>query len=226
MEVTDAFNLGDWEGIDTLTGFGAGLTKNILSLDWPSVRTQNLLAVTYTLSKKPPRSDQQVVFHGTSGVDVLRNADALPRARIVHRIETASSLTELRTRLNDASFDARSTVVMLGAVPSLQSCPGKELAHISKRTANSVEIDAKLACRGMLILADTWYPGWIATIDGRPAPIDQAYLALRGVVLEQGDHRVEFHYQPAAALIGAVMSAIGILGACALALWDRRSRLP
>jgi uncharacterized membrane protein YfhO len=82
-------------------------------------------------------------------------------------------------------------------------------------------IDAKVACLGMLILADTWYPGWIATIDGRPAPIHQAYLALRGVVLERGDHRVEFHYQPASALIGAVMSAVGILGACMLALWER-----
>jgi hypothetical protein len=220
-EVTGIFNLGDWEGIDTLTGFGAGLTKNILALDWQAVRTQNLLAITYSLSKQPPRPDQKVVFGGASGISVLRNADALPRARIVHRIESATSVKELRTRLDDASFDARSTAVMLGPVPSLQSCAGEEQAHISERSANSVVIDARVACLGMLILADTWYPGWIATVDGRPEPIHQANLALRGVVLEQGDHRIEFHYQPASALIGAAMSAVGILGACGLALWDR-----
>ena len=221
MEVTDSFNLGDWEGIDTLTGFGAGLTQNILSIDWPSIRGQNLLAVAYSLSKQPPRSDQQVVFRGTSGISVLRNVDALPRARIVHRIEQTSSVKDGEKRLQNVSFDARDTVLLFGPVPALQSCAGDEPAHISKRTANTVEMDVKLACRGMLILADTWYPGWIATIDGRPAPIYQAYLALRGVVLEQGDHHVEFRYQPASALIGALMSAIGILGACALALWDR-----
>jgi hypothetical protein len=220
-EVTGFFNLGDWEGIDTLTGFGAGLTKNILALDWQPVRTQNLLAITYSLSKQTPRPDQQVVFRGASGISVLRNADALPRARIVHQIESASSVKDLRTRLADASFDARSTVVMLGPAPSLQSCSGAEQAHISQRNANSIVIDAKVACLGMLILADTWYPGWIATTDGRPAPIHQAYFALRGVVLERGDHRVEFHYQPASALIGALTSAVGILGACLLALWDR-----
>ncbi len=220
-EVTGIFNLGDWEGIDTLTGFGAGLTKNIRALDWQAVRTQNLLAITYSLSKQLPRSDQQVVFRGANGISVLRNADALPRARIVHKIESATSVKDLRTRLGDTSFDGRSTVVMLGPAPSLQSCAGEEQARISRRSANSVVIDAKAACRGMLILADTWYPGWMATIDGHPAAIQQAYLALRGVVLEQGDHRVEFHYEPASALIGAVMSAVGILGAGMLALLER-----
>ena len=222
MEVTQGFNLGDWEGIDSLTGFGAGVTKNLHALDWPSVRTQNLLAVGFTLSKQPPRSDQQLVFRDENGVSIFRNVDALPRARIVHRIEKASSAKEVETRVNDASFDARGTALMLDSPPSLQSCAAEEQAHISKRTANSVIIEARLACRGMLILADVWYPGWTATVDGNSTPIYQVYSALRGVVMEPGDHHLEFHYRPASVLIGAVMSSIGILGACALALWDRR----
>lgn len=221
MEVTNGFNFSDWEGIDTLTGYGAGITKNLFSLDWPSVRTQNLLAVGYSLSKQPPRSDQQVVFRDPNGVSVLRNVDALPRARIVHRIETVSSAKEVATRVNDPSFDARNAVLLTAPAPALQTCSGDEQARISKRTANSVIIEARLACRGMLILADTWYPGWTATVDGRPAAIYQAYFALRGVVLEEGQHHLEFHYRPASALLGAAMSALGILGACALALWGR-----
>lgn len=217
LEVTDAFRLGDWESVDTLTGFGAGVTRNIFQLDWPSVRTENLLAVDYALSKKPPRADQQVVFRGASGISVLKNMEALPRARITHRVETASSVKELAVRVNDASFDARNTVLLIGSAPALQSCPGDEQARISRRTANSVAIDARLACRGMLILADTWYPGWIATVDGRPATIYQAYSALRGVVLESGGHHIEFHYRPASAWLGAAMSAAGVLGACLLA---------
>jgi hypothetical protein len=31
--VTDAFNLGDWDGIETLNGFGAGVTANTFSID-------------------------------------------------------------------------------------------------------------------------------------------------------------------------------------------------
>jgi hypothetical protein len=222
MEVSGAFNFGEWEGIDTLYGFGAGVTKNLFSLDWPSARTQNLLAVGYTLSKQPPRPDQQVAFQSAAGFTVLRNSDALPRARIVHRIHQAASAEEVRVRVDDASFDTRNVALMLGSPPQVQSCSGDEQARITRATANSVTIDAQLACTGMLVLADTWYPGWIATVDGHSVPIYQVYSALRGVIVQNGEHRVEFHYRPVSALIGALLSAIGILGACALALWNRR----
>jgi len=221
-EAMGAFNFGDWEGIDTLSGFGAGVTSNFLSLNWPSARGQNLLGVSYTLTTQAQRADQQLVFRGASGVNVLKNVDAFPRAWMVHRIVQASSLDDLRTRLDDPAFDARSTGLLLESGPSVQSCTGDEVAQISQRSANSVVIDTWLNCPGMLILSDVWYPGWVAHVDGAPAHIYQPYSALRGVALEQGRHRVEFHYRPASALVGAVMSILGILGACAIAFWERR----
>ena len=221
-EAMGAFNFGDWEGIDTLSGFGAGVTANFLSLNWPSARTQNLLGVSYTLTKQDQRADQQLVFRGASGVNVLKNVDAFPRTWIVHRIVQAASLENLRTRLDDPAFDARSTGLMLESVPSVQSCAGDELAQIFERGANSVVIDTRLNCKGMLILSDVWYPGWVAHVDGAPARIYQPYSALRGVVVDRGRHRVEFHYRPTSALVGVVMSILGIVGACAVAFWERR----
>jgi hypothetical protein len=220
-DATGAFNLGDWEGIDALSGFGAGVTRNVFSLDWLSVQTQNLLAVGYSLSTQPPRPDQQLVFRGSNGVNVLKNLNALPRAWIVHRIDQAPSFAVLRARVDDASFDTRNTALMLNAPPALHFCTGDEQAHILWHSANTVVIDARLDCRGMLILADTWYPGWIATVDGGRVPIYEVFSALRGVVMDRGQHRLEFRYRPASALIGAIFSASGILGACAAALWDR-----
>lgn len=220
-DATGAFNFGDWEGIDALYGFGAGVTRNLFSLDWLSAQTQNLLAVGYSLSKQPPRPDQQVAFRGSNGVNVLKNLNALPRAWIVHRIDRSPSFTDLRARVDDASFNARNTALMLASPPAVESCTGDERAQISSRSANTVVIDARLACRGMLILADTWYPGWIATVDGGSVPIYEVFSALRGVAMDQGQHRLEFRYRPVSALIGAILSAIGILGACAVALWDR-----
>jgi hypothetical protein len=225
LDATGAFNFGDWEGIDALYGFGAGVTQNVFSLDWPSAQTQNLLAIGYSLSKQPPRPDQQVVFRGGNGVNVLKNLNALPRAWIVHRIDQSPSFADLRARVDDVSFDARTTALMLSPPPPLHSCTGNERAQISSRSANTVVIDAQLACRGMLILADTWYPGWIATVDGAQVPIYEVFSALRGVVMDPGQHRLEFHYRPVSALIGALLSAIGILGACAIVLWDRNRNL-
>ena len=46
------------------------------------------------------------------------------------------------------------------------------------------------------MLADTWFPGWKATVDGRSAPIVRTDQLLRGVVLPAGAHTVEFTYVP------------------------------
>jgi hypothetical protein len=220
----EPFNFGDWEGIDMLTGFGAGVTANILGLEWPGIRTQNLLAVEYAVTKHAPRADQEVVFRGRSGVSVLKNRDALSRVRVVHRIEHAASIDEVHIRLGDPAFDGVHTAIMVAAPPALTECGGTENAAVVSRSANAVNIRAELTCRGMLVLAETWYPGWRVKVDGKYAPIYQPYAALRGVVLEAGTHRVEFRYRPASAWIGAISSLIGIFGACMVALVVARPR--
>jgi len=223
-EATDAFNFGDWEGLDTLSGFGAGVTSNLFSISWPTVPVQNLLGVGYSFSKHDPRPDQQLVFRDPSGFNIYKNLNAFPRAWIVHRAERASSLDTLNARTLDAAFDAHRSVLLLDPPPDLQSCAETEPVRVNWRTANTVGLSARPSCRGMLIVSDTWYPGWSAAVDGRNVPVYQAYSALRGVVLEAGPHHIEFRYRPASALIGGLMSMIGILCACGLAVWERRRR--
>ena len=41
---------------------------------------------------------------------------------------------------------------------------------------------------GMLVLAETWYPGWQATVDGHPTEVIKANGVLRGVCLPAGQH--------------------------------------
>jgi hypothetical protein len=200
----------------------AGLAKNIFSLAYPYVRVQNLLAVNFTLSRKPPRADQKLVFHSGSGVEVLANADALPRVRIVHRIDQVPSIQEVNKLVNDPSFDARTRALIIGPAPALEACTADEEAKVTKGSLNSLTVHTRLSCRGMLVLADTWYPGWIATVDGRRVPITEVYGALRGIVLERGEHQVRFRYRPLSALIGAIMTFAAVFGACGLAVRDRR----
>jgi uncharacterized membrane protein YfhO len=63
----------------------------------------------------------------------------------------------------------------------------------------------------MVILSDTWFPGWHATVDGKPARIYEAYGVLRGVVVERGSHIIEMAYRPASVIWGGVLTAIGFV---------------
>jgi uncharacterized membrane protein YfhO len=56
---------------------------------------------------------------------------------------------------------------------------------------------------GYLVLADTYYPGWRAEVDGAETEILVANHAFRAVALELGKHTVVFEYAPISFQIGA-----------------------
>jgi uncharacterized membrane protein YfhO len=68
----------------------------------------------------------------------------------------------------------------------------------------------------MVIVSETFFPGWQATVDGRSTPIYEAYGAVRGVVVGEGTHRIEMRYRPATVYAGAALTLSGVL---ALAVW-------
>ncbi|MCB9159083.1 MAG: YfhO family protein [Caldilineaceae bacterium] len=49
----------------------------------------------------------------------------------------------------------------------------------------------------LLVLHDSNYPGWQATVDGAPAPILTTNVLFRGVFVPPGAHTVAFHFAPA-----------------------------
>jgi uncharacterized membrane protein YfhO len=61
------------------------------------------------------------------------------------------------------------------------------------------------------VLADTWYPGWQATVDGEPAAMMRANHAFRAVQLEAGEHEIEMLYRPRLVLVGGVTTLIALV---------------
>jgi uncharacterized membrane protein YfhO len=79
-----------------------------------------------------------------------------------------------------------------------------------------------MACQGLVILNQTFYAGWQALIDGRPARIEEADGALQRVVVGAGTHSVDFRYRPGTVYWGGLLTAIGLSAALLLALLRRR----
>jgi hypothetical protein len=72
-------------------------------------------------------------------------------------------------------------------------------------------IDAPAAA--LLVTSELAYPGWVATIDGRQAPIRRVNAGFRAIVVPTGRHDVVLRYRPALARIGLIVSAVSL---CAL----------
>ena len=108
--------------------------------------------------------------------------------------------------------------------------PGAQLVtfagagDVSHRDLNSSDsrFDADAGCRGLLVLSDTYFPGWRATIDGKNTEIYDANGIVRAVVLDRGRHTVVMTYRPLPVAIGALMTVIGTLFTIVVVFRNRR----
>jgi len=71
-----------------------------------------------------------------------------------------------------------------------------------------IKLEAFMTGDGFLVLSDTFYPGWVAYVDGKETEILAANLNQRAIVLPQGLHSIVFSYQPKSVKIGGVISLI------------------
>jgi uncharacterized membrane protein YfhO len=84
-----------------------------------------------------------------------------------------------------------------------------------------MEVSANRA--GVVVLLDSFDPGWGAWVDGKPERVLRANLSFRAVPVPPGPHRVEMRYRPRALYLGLVVSALSALVALTAALipWRR-----
>ncbi len=141
--------------------------------------------------------------------NLYEDPEALPRARVLPCVRGVANAEEaLAATLAE---DPRRTVVVEGAD---SVCLGDAFAEAEITAYADTEVTVSAAGPGTLVLADTWYPGWTATVDGTWVEIERADLVYRAVTLSPGEHVVRFVYQPrwlwgllavAAAALGSVL---------------------
>ncbi len=149
-------------------------------------------------------------------VKIYERTNAAGRAWLVHGVQPAADDAATLALLNDPAFDPRVTAIVTDASLSARApaaAESDETVRIVRYAPERVVITAHAAASGLLVLADTAYPGWQATVDGRPTPIIRTNLMFRGVALEPGAHEIVFSYRPAAWRVGAGISlaALGLL---------------
>ena len=88
--------------------------------------------------------------------------------------------------------------------------------HQDSPTRIVLHVNAPAA--GWLVLADAFYPGWEAHVDGQPTPIYAADGLFRAVAVPPGLHEVTFDFRPRSLRLGGALAAVGVVLAAA-ALW-------
>ena len=118
-----------------------------------------------------------------------------------------------------------------GPPPRRTNDAGKPLSRFPQKVQilsesnNRLDLQVNAEENSLLVLSDTYYPGWKAFVDGKETKIYRADYAFRALPLNAGTQRVEFVYDPMSFKLGAGVTILGILGCIGMG-WIGRRRWP
>jgi len=137
-------------------------------------------------------------------VKIYENLDVLPRVVVVHQAETIPNVEQMLARMREPAFNPAQLVLLSEGEPI--NATGKGTAKLTRYEPEEISVVVSSDAPGYLVLFDTFYPGWEATVDGQLSPILRANLMFRAVPVMPGEHLVEFRYRPATLRVGSWIS--------------------
>lgn len=166
----------------------------------------------------------QLAYDGE--VQIYLNRHAFPRAFVVHKAEIVPGMDEAIVRMKEEEFDPSQVAVIEADLPPAQlvalaegKATGDSKVEITEYRDDRVKLRVQTERPGLLVLSDTYYPGWKAYVDGEKTPIYPTDVALRSVYLEPGEHEVKFVYSPSSFKAGVLVSGLSLLALGAYASW-------
>ncbi|MBL8242128.1 MAG: YfhO family protein [Bryobacterales bacterium] len=211
---------GDWYGLEQVNGCFA-ISANISREQWrPEVHA--LLGSRYFIGPKPSHPYQQYRYTGKSGVQVWESPEYAPWTWTAHQFERVTE-DEIDVRYERPWPAVREPMFSRNGAATPAQCPASpDTVRLTDLRPEYGRVEAQMGCRGLLVYSSAYLPGWQATVDGKPAPLLEAYGKLLAVEVDAGQHVVEFRYAPKSVWLGAGLSLAGVV-VLAVWCWRRRS---
>jgi hypothetical protein len=197
-------------------GYRWGWNYPLENLDSPIV---DLLNVRYIITRAEdvPRLAAIPKFRHLArlpGNELFENTGVFPRFFLVHQARAVASLKEARDLISRHQVDLRQNAIVDQPM-ELASGGGSDEVKTLSYEPNALELSVQTSRGGLLVLSETYYPGWKAWLDDQPTPIYCTDIALRGVLVPAGTHRVRMEFRP---LILPIALGISLITAILLAI--------
>jgi hypothetical protein len=188
-------------------------------------KTFPLLNVKYILSaKEHPMNLHTYDLVYSNEIAIYRFKACRDRALLVFDYQVEPDRAAVLARVSSDGFDPRKVLLLEDRAAPAKMAIGSRTAgtnadgsvRVMSYEPDDVRIDAFLPRPGYLLLLDTYFPGWSATVNGEPAPIHRADYNFRAVLLPGGRSTVCFSYRPGSLRVGLYLCAAGILALVAV----------
>ena len=183
------------------------VTQALSRQDWDAVL--KVASIDVVLSDEDTRRPFDFIppltSSGLGTIGIYRNREAIPRIHLASNAVIVSTEGEALRMIKDG-FDVAGSVLIQGPASGLGE--GFKTSHESAERQSTLEVlddrpdricvrlTPQLLRDAYLVVADTYYPGWQATVDGRPVQVFRANHAFRCVPLSAGASHVVLTFSP------------------------------
>jgi hypothetical protein len=246
--INDMYGIACVQGYESIFACTAAQIAGTLSQP-PSaqeLRLSGLANVKYFVaSAKNPYSHEFLRLVDSGATLIYENLLAEPRAYMRYRSRTVRANkahkcvvvpdreTYARIFIEDTSFAAREVLLHedspIDAATTLRSLEDsaptpRHAVRFLAYENNRVKLEVETEREGWCVLADSYYPGWKAHVNGMEARIYRANYAVRAVAVPAGKSAIEFRFEPDTFRVGVWISGAGGAALCLLTLIGGRLR--
>lgn len=193
--VPNTVSLAGWRAINGYAGLEPARRldyKQVAALQVASVRWARRNKVTLRIEGLRPIDSQW-----------LEVPDPLPRVRLVTRVQASQApAAEL------AHIELRSTVLVDEPLDLPHGEPGTAVL-IAERPGR-MEIRTDCRTRQLLVVSESFHPGWQATVDGRPEPVVGVNADFLGCLVGPGAQQLVLEFRPASLRAGKLVTYVGL----------------
>ncbi|NPV86418.1 MAG: YfhO family protein [Anaerolineae bacterium] len=115
---------------------------------------------------------------------------------------SSSNAASERVVLEDAAFDGQTRC----------NAVSKAVIWVNGYSPQRIELTIQAEGQGWVLIADAWYPGWNAYLDGAVTKVYAGNYLFKAVEVPDGTHSLVLSYAPASFAVGAILSCVSLLG--------------
>jgi uncharacterized membrane protein YfhO len=198
--------------LESLLNEGVKDENGKISISSPSAKLLNIQNIKYVVTTGQINDKKFDLKFETEDQEtkttyrVYQNKNNLPRVRLVGKKNMVRTVRQLAEEIQNEKFDPEESVILEKAI-SLDSKDTRS-ANVSlmKETNQKLIIEVDSKDGGILVLGDSFYPGWKAYVDGKETEILAANINQRAIVVPEGKHQVRFIFDPLTFKIGWIIS--------------------
>ncbi len=164
----------------------------------------------------------QTYDNGSQSVGALLGENWNPRETVLisagastSRVDRAAATVRVRR------FQPRASGMQPASVSDDSNGRRLQAAGTDAGATGMIEVEAEAAAPTVLVLAQNFYPGWRATVNGQPAPVLRANHAFQAIAIPAGKSTIQLDYVDWPFRFGVGISLLTLAG-CGV-LWRRSS---